>query len=235
MSDGIYVGMCGAVARAEQLEAVADNLANAQTPGFKSARPAFEAFLPASGAPDKAYPAAVSTGFDLRAGPPSRTGNALDVLPEGNAFLAVKTSTGSVAYTRDGRMSIDSDHRLVIQGRPVLGRDGQPIVLPSETTAEIDPDGSVRAGGSVVGEIARVQIDGQVNRIGPALLEPTASTKVSPSEAKLRVGELELGNAPPLESAIDMISAQRHFETSMQAIQTYRQLDQRATDVGRLR
>ena len=69
MADGLYVSMCGAVARAEQLEAVADNLANAQTPGFKAARPAFESFMAASGAQDKHYAAAVATGFDLRPGP----------------------------------------------------------------------------------------------------------------------------------------------------------------------
>jgi len=64
MADGLYVSMCGAAARAEQLDAVADNLANAQTPGFKPARPAFESFLAASGAPDKVYPAAVAGGFE---------------------------------------------------------------------------------------------------------------------------------------------------------------------------
>ena len=68
MADGIYVSMCGAVARTEQLDAIADNLANAATPGFKASRPAFESFLPPGAAPtsDKHYPAAVGAGFDLR-------------------------------------------------------------------------------------------------------------------------------------------------------------------------
>ena len=87
MADGLYVSMCGAAARQEQLDAIADNLANAQTPGFKAARPAFAAFLPASGAEDKVYPAAVASGFDLRAGPTVATGNALDVLPEDGASM----------------------------------------------------------------------------------------------------------------------------------------------------
>ena len=91
MADGIYVSMCGAAARSEQLDAIADNLANAQTPGFKAARPAFESFIPRGAGPqqDKHYPAAVATGFDLRAGPTQHTGNPLDVIPGDGQFLYV--------------------------------------------------------------------------------------------------------------------------------------------------
>jgi flagellar basal-body rod protein FlgF len=74
MADGIYVSMCGAVARSEQLESVADNLANLQTRGFKASRPAFEAFLPAGGRYDKSYVATAATVVDLRSGPTTITG-----------------------------------------------------------------------------------------------------------------------------------------------------------------
>ena len=46
MADGIYVGMAAAAARAEQLDSIADNLANVETPGFKASHPAFQSFLP---------------------------------------------------------------------------------------------------------------------------------------------------------------------------------------------
>jgi flagellar basal-body rod protein FlgF len=235
MADGIYVGMCGAVAREQQLEAVADNLANAQTPGFKSARPAFETFLPASGAQDKSYTAAVSTGFDLKPGPTVQTGNPLDVLPDGGDFLTVMTSTGELAYTRDGRMSLDGDGRLTIQGRLVLGRNGQSISVPPGAQPEISSDGSVRVGSTAVADLAVVHLEGPVNRLGTALLQPGAGGHVAPSESQVRVGQIETGNTSAMESVVDMISVQRNFETSMQAIQTYRQLDQRANDVGRPR
>ena len=52
-------------------------------------------------------------------------------------------------------------------------------------------------------------------------------TAVDEDDVQVRVGELELGNAPPLEATIQMISAQRHFDTAMQAIQTYRRLDEK--------
>src|SRR5436305_1897233 len=129
MADGIYVGMAAATARAAQLDSIADNLANVETPGFKAARPAFQAFLPPrAGSTDKVFAAAVSTGTDLRPG-----------------------------------------------------------------------------------------------------------TTVTAAEGRLQVGTLEMGNVPALESTIAMIGAQRHFETAMQAIQTYKKLDDKAVEVGKIR
>jgi flagellar basal-body rod protein FlgF len=49
------------------------------------------------------------------------------------------------------------------------------------------------------------------------------------------VGEVELGNAGALEATVQLISAQRQFDASMQALQTYRSLDQRSNEIGRIR
>lgn len=235
MADGIYVSMCGAVARAEQLEAIADNLANGQTPGFKAARPAFETFLASSGAKDKQYPAAVATGFDLRPGPTSKTGNPLDVLPEGGAFLTVRTPKGELAYTRDGRLTLDADRRLVSGGHLVLSREGSPVQVPPGLVPAIDEKGVVRSGELELGALALATLEGPVNRIGPALLAPSAGAVAMPVETGVHVGEIELGNAGALEATIQLVSAQRSYETSMQAIQTYRALDQRAVELGKVR
>ncbi len=235
MADGIYVSMCGAAARSEQLDAIADNLANAQTPGFKAARPAFASFLPASGAADKAYPAAVATAFDLRPGPTSQTGNPLDILPEDGAFLAVQTPAGT-AYTRDGRLAIDGDHRLVQNGHPVLDRGGSPISVPPGVQPTVDADGTVRAAGQAVAQLGVFKLDGPVDRVGPALLASGRGGKAEAVEGgRVHVGELELGNSGALEATVQLIAAQRQFEASMQAIQTYRSLDQRSTEVGRVK
>jgi len=236
MADGIYIGMCGAVARSEQLDSIADNLANAQTPGFKAARPAFEAFMAAGGAQDKHYAASVATAFDLRPGPTSRTGNPLDVLPDDGAFLAVRTPEGKVAYTRDGRLTLDAERRLVSgAGKLVLDRLGQPITIPAEATPSIDDRGIVRAGDVELTALAMARLEGPVDRLGPSLLAPGEGGRAVPVDGSLRAGEIELGNASALEATIAMVSAQRAYDTSMQAIQTYRQLDQRAAELGRIR
>ncbi|HTP30192.1 MAG TPA: flagellar hook basal-body protein [Anaeromyxobacteraceae bacterium] len=235
MADGIYVTMCGAEARSEQLDAVADNLANAQTPGFKASRPAFESFLPASGAPDKSYPAAVQTYFDLRPGPSARTDNPLDVIPEGGAFLAVTTATGQQAYTRDGRLTVDGQQRLVQNGNPVLDSGGSPIQVPPGSAPRIASDGSVMVGNTAVGQLGFFKIEGPVDRVGQSLLAPASGGSANQVQARVQVGAVELGNASPFDGMVQLISAQRHFEASMQAMQTYRTLDQHASELGRVR
>lgn len=236
MADGIYVGMCGAAARMEQLDAIADNLANVQTPGFKAAHPAFESFLPASGADDKTYPAAVATGFDLRKGPIARTDNPLDVIPEGDAFLAIGIGGGQKAFTRDGRISVDETGQLVHQnGRPVLDRSDSPIHVPPGSKPTIGPNGVVRVGDTPVGELGLYTLSGPVDRVGAALLAPARGGVAVPAEARVRSGEVELGNSSPLDSMVKLISAQRSFEASMQALQTYRSMDQRSSETGRVR
>src|SRR5205807_4264587 len=92
VADGIYVGMAAAAARADQLDSIADNLANAETPGYKATRPAFQSFLPPYKGPglvDKVFATVVSTGTDMSPGAVVTTDNPLDILPGGETFLSV--------------------------------------------------------------------------------------------------------------------------------------------------
>jgi flagellar basal-body rod protein FlgF len=239
MADGIYVSMCGAVARTEQLDAIADNLANASTPGFKASRPAFEAFLPpgADPASDKQYPAAVAAGFDLRPGVTQRTDNPLDLVPGDGMFLMVQSPAGTPAYTRDGRLTVDADRRLVVDGRPVLSADGQPLTLPPTGTPRVNGDGTVWVDDQQAGELGLFRLQGPVDRVGPALLVPASGGKAEAVQdgRVVHPGEIELGNAPAIESMVQLISAQRSYDASMQAIQTYNSLNQRAVEVVRVK
>ncbi len=237
MADGIYISMCGAVARGEQLDAISDNLANAQTVGFKAIRPTFEVFMAASGAPDKHYAATVASGLDVRPGPSKPTGNPLHVLPDDGAFLTVQEKDGRTAYTRDGRLTVGEDLRLLSgTGLPVLDTAGQPISVPRGVIPTIDGTGRVMAGGSEIGELALVQIKGAFERSGQVTFVPGPGGQAVPVEGgTVRTGEVEVGNASAVDTTIAMIGAQRSYDASMQAIQTYRQMDQRATELGRAR
>ncbi|MFT3838897.1 MAG: flagellar hook basal-body protein [Myxococcaceae bacterium] len=237
MSNGMYVSMNGAAARLEQLDSLSDNLANVETPGFKASRPAFEAFL-ANGAPHDArqvHPAAVATAFDMRPGQVVRTNEPLDLLPEGNAFFQVKTTDG-VAYTRDGRMHVAPDGTLMTAiGHPLLDRDGNIIVAPPDSKVTIDTNGLVHAGDLRLGELALHQLDGRIDRVGPGLLRPQDGGTAVQVAPQIRIGELETSNASALETTVQLITAQRSFESSMQAVQTYKQMDDTANQLGRVR
>jgi flagellar basal-body rod protein FlgF len=234
VADGMYVGMAAAAARAAQLEAVADNLANAETPGFKAARPAFQAFS-GGGPTDKVLSAAVATGTDLRPGPSVQTGGTMDVVPDGSLFLGVTGPNGQTAYTRNGSISVGSDGTLSVAGHPLVGRGGGPILVPAGSVPTIEKNGDVMVNGARADSVALFQLNGILDRVGPAMLAPGAGGGATMVDGSVRVGELEMGNAPVVSSAVDMITAQRHFETAMQAIQTYRRMDEKATEVGRIR
>ncbi|HET6150517.1 MAG TPA: flagellar hook basal-body protein [Polyangia bacterium] len=242
MADGMYVGMAAAVARSEQLDSIADNLANAETPGYKASRPAFQSFLPsrglagARGAPqDKVFAAAVATGTDLSPGPVRTTDNPLDIIPEGQAFLSVGTQSGQVAYTRNGKLNLTPDGMLVADGRPVLGETGKPILIPPGAQVTINQSGVVSADQHVVDTLALFNLQGNIVRVGPQLYAAGPGGMVTPAEGGVSTGQLEMGNVTPLESTVQMINAQRQYETAMQAIQTYRRLDDRAIEVGKVR
>ncbi len=237
MSDGIYVSMNGAAARMAQLDSVSDNLANVQTPGFKAERPAFEAFLANADKRDgatKVYAAAVSTQLDLSPGAVVQTGDPLDVLPSGKSFLGVKTEQG-IALTRNGHLTVGSGGELLAGGLPVVDREGKPIVAPPNTKVHLDPTGFVYANDVKVGQVGLYEADGPLDRIAPSLLAPHDQKQLRNSADTLRIGSIETGNSSALEAAVQLVAAQRHFEASIQALQTYKKLDEKATEVGRIR
>jgi flagellar basal-body rod protein FlgF len=229
--------MAAASARAAQLDSIADNLANSETPGFKAARPAFQSFLPAAAgarSTDKVFAAAVSTGTDLRPGTTVATDNPLDVLPEGDLFLGVETASGP-GYTRNGKIEVSPDGQLQIMGHGVLNASGSTISVPQGSVPTINENGEVVVDGSTVDTVGLFKMQGPIDRNGNALFTPAAGASVEAVEGKLQVGTLELGNVPALESTVAMIGAQRHFETAMQAIQTYKRMDEKAIEVGKVR
>jgi flagellar basal-body rod protein FlgF len=180
-------------------------------------------------------PAAVSTGTDLRAGTTVATDNPMDVLPEGDLFLGVETAAGP-AYTRNGKIEVSPDGQLQVMGHAVLSAGGTTISVPQGSVPTIKENGDVLVDGSTVDTIGMFKLQGPIDRQGNALFSPAAgATAEAIDGAKLQIGTIELGNVPALESTVAMIGAQRHFETAMQAIQTYKKLDERAIEVGKVR
>jgi flagellar basal-body rod protein FlgF len=238
VADGIYVGMAAAAARTAQLESIADNLANTETPGFKATRPAFQSFLPGGQKSDKVLSAAVATGIDMRPGVTVATERPLDVLPQNDTFLAVQAPGGTRAYTRNGSIEVGPEGQLMIGGNALLDSEGEPLLVPEGTVPSVLDNGDVMVEGDSVGRVGVFKIDGPLDRTGPNLLQPGTGARVSRLEdddVHLSIGMLEMGNAPALESTIAMISAQRHFDAAMQAITTYRRMDERASEVGKIR
>jgi flagellar basal-body rod protein FlgF len=230
MADGIYIGMSGAEARSEQLDSISDALSNVQTPGYRAQRPAFASILSQAGG--VSYAQAIGTSVDTRQGVLQQTGNPLDVVPQNGSWLSVETPSGDVAYTRDGRMSVGEDGQLRVAGGLVLGENGGPIAIPQGASVAVSSDGVVTANGELIDRLSTSRIQGPLQSAGGTLYSAKDVERVSEG---MQVGTLELSNSSALEAAVGMVSAQRGFESSMQVIETYKTMHDRASELGRVR
>jgi flagellar basal-body rod protein FlgF len=233
----IYLSMSGAKAAMHRQEVLANNLANASTPGFRAEMAAFRSVpIRGDGSTTRAFSLETTIGYNNQAGPVSPTGNPLDVAMAGNAWLAVSALDGTEAYTRAGALQVNNEGVLVnATGLQVVG-DGGPINVPQGATMEIAQDGTVSAR---VGE-ARPQVIGRLKLVTPeaklvrgadGLFRAENGELPADPTAKLRSGALEGSNVSPVEAMVAMIAASRQFEQQMKLLN---QTEQREQNSARL-
>ena len=144
MDKSLYIAMSGAKQTLLAQTANANNLANAQTSGFKSDLEQFRSMpVYGPGFPSRVYAMAERPGTDLSPGAIQQTGRELDVAVEGDGWIAVQGSDGKEAYTRAGDLRITPEGLLQTgTGLQVMGQDG-PISLPPAQKLEIGKDGTI--------------------------------------------------------------------------------------------
>lgn len=241
MSSGIWVAASGASSQMRALDATANNLANATTPGFKADRTLFQEHLVRAALSGQSRDAMRYGGVsgiraDLSAGPLKVTQRPLDVAVEGDGYFVVRTPEGD-RYTRAGAFHLDAAGTLATpQGYPVLSAAGQPLqVGQDDGQIGIGEDGVVRAGDEEYGSLRVVRFP------NPAALEkqgdqtfralPAAgAAQVVPTT--LQSGALELPNVSVVKGMTDLVSASRAFETLQRAVEVFSDLERRAaTDI----
>jgi flagellar basal-body rod protein FlgF len=183
-SKGIYSALSGAIAQGTQLDTIANNIANANTPGFKGDKQTFKEYLtvlekapqvnsvptiPASiesffdmQGTDKSYVVPDGTYTDHSQGGLKATGNSLDVALEGRGFLEVLTPQGT-RLTRKGTMSMSPDGTLITtDGLPVLKKDttgGQAtpqsrVIRLGQGAVTFTQQGDIYQGGNNLGKLS---------------------------------------------------------------------------------
>ena len=240
MLTGLYLSAAGLQAQEVRQAVIANNLANAQTTGFKRDLAMMQARLQA---PEEdvrmtkyLVPSlqnqgggvnAVGAGVDLTQAPLTATSNQTDVALDGRGFFTVKgDKEGEKNLTRDGRFLINTDGTLVTAngGRPVLSADGQPIVLDPELPVTIAADGSISQGdGGAAGTklgLADVKDQKDLVKLGGNLLtvsKPESLTDV-PSETQVRQFHVEQSGVDPVVEMVNMLEGQRAFEANAKMI-----------------
>jgi flagellar basal body rod protein FlgG len=241
MDVGIHSAVSGGLAAQMRLDAIANNLANASTPGFKAER-FVQAATPADtpGTSEMAVPTPLTGGYfetDLSQGPIHETGNPLDVAIAGEGFLVVSTSFGE-RLTRRGNLGVDAEGFLsTSDGHRVQGDGGDIQVPPGEIL--IGPDGGVQVSGALVGKLRVVTVEkpsALVREAGTVFAAGRqALVDVEPENVRLLQGAVEGANVSPVGALMSLIETVRGFEAYMQAAERLDQMTGRAiSDVGRV-
>jgi flagellar basal-body rod protein FlgG len=249
MTSELYTLTSGMVAQWARFEILANNLANADTPGFKAddlifkpiEPPADSTVAPLGLLPSGPWPPQgveiEGQVTDFRQGPLRQTDRPLDVALDGPGFLVVETPAGP-RYTRAGNFTLDRDGFLVTAGgHRVLGQGG-PISVPGPDVS-VDRQGRVQSGGETIDTLRVVDfpLPYAFLKEGGQLLRPrdpaAAPTNVTGTEVV--GGALEGSNVGLIESMVTMIETLRTFEAYQRMIQSVDQTLQRATnDLGRV-
>jgi flagellar basal-body rod protein FlgF len=225
----IYVAMTGAKHILGQQAAVAHNLANVSTTGYRAAESAFRAVpVEGEGLPTRTFVVDSTAGANFAPGVLQSTGRDLDVAVQGAGWIAVQTQNGGEAYTRNGSLQLSPNGMLQTRnGLNVLG-DGGPISVPPDSTVNIANEGTVSVISTVpppksvniIGRIKLVNPDEKLLvRGGDGLfrLANGGSAEADPKVA-LVSRALEGSNVSAVEEMINMISLARQFDLQMQLL-----------------
>lgn len=262
MIRSLFTAATGMEAQKLNIDVIANNLANANTVGFKKSRADFQELIYQSlkspgaiSAEGAQVPTGIQVGLGVKPiavqkmfdqGDFVHTGNSLDLVIEGEGFFQISMPDGTIGYTRSGAFKLDNEGRIV-------NSDGYPIepgiTIPADTLSiSISSDGriSVLQPGSItpveVGqiELARFINPGGLKPIGKNLFLATDSsgeaTTGNPSSEGLGTvnqGFVELSNVNVVQEMVNMIISQRAYEINSKAVQASDEMLQVANNLKR--
>ncbi len=233
MYKGIYVGLSGAVLRHQQVDIVAQNLANVSTTGYKRDRMSFRSYMlsedlakpaPALYPESKTMATLNRQETDFTPGEIFYTGNTLDVAIFGDAFFSLSTPEGE-RYTRNGVFKLDGSGGLVnADGYKVLSESG-PIILPKGGEISINRDGQISVDGVVASSLKLVGLKNPAKQ-GASLFSGSPVNV----DAEVKQGALEHSNVNAFREMIGLVEAMRIYETNQKVIQAFDALASKAAN-----
>jgi flagellar basal-body rod protein FlgG len=261
MIRALYSAGSGMAAQQMNVDNIANNLANANTTGFKMRRTEFQDLVyqtivqpgTASGA-QTTVPTGLQLGLGARPaanevifsqGDFQQTSNPLDVVIQGKGFFQIRRASGELAYTRSGAFHLDRDGNLVT----LNGEAAEPqITIPPEAQAvTIAADGTVSY--TLPGQTT-TQLAGQIqlaNFVNPAGLNSIGNNLYLPTDASgdptignpggqegmgtLQQGYLEASNVSVVEEFINLIVSQRAYEANSKVVKAADEMYQQVNNI----
>ena len=226
MDNSLLVSLSHQLASYRAMDVIANNIANAATPGFKRESAKFEEFV-AMMRPAEGQTGMQSVSFvkdagvmrDSSQGNVEQTGATYDVALAGPGFFQVQTPTG-MRYTRDGHFSLNADGSMVTsQGYAVQGDGGAITIAPTDGQVVIAPDGTMSSVlNGVTNLLGKLKISDFANpdalmKQGSNLYS-TTQTPNTPAVVNVRQGALEASNVQPVIEISHMIEVMRAYEAT---------------------
>ncbi|QCI80302.1 flagellar basal-body rod protein FlgF [Hankyongella ginsenosidimutans] len=235
-----YVALSAQMALRRRMDVIANNIANADTAGFKEEAPIFASYLQRLEGDNVRSANAISfvldrgTGRDFSTGQIVPTGNPLDIALSDNTFLSVRLPTGDTAYTRNGHLRRSEDGFLVTSaGERVLDANGNDIQLTADDNPlEIAKDGALANANGPRGRLQLVRFDdlSQLRNLGGSLLEGPGAQQIPAGTQAVQTGAYESSNVQPVAELVKMIEVVRTYQSANTMIDKYDELRRRALD-----
>jgi flagellar basal-body rod protein FlgF len=217
VQNGLYVALSAQVALERRLTTIADNVANANTVGFRSTGVRFEDVVAGLGNDAVSFASSGATYMPDKSGPLRETGNPFDFAIEGDAWFAIETPAGAI-MTRDGRFTmLDTGDLVTLEGYPVLDPGGAALQLdPAGGPPSAGSDGILRQNGQLMGAVGLFTFEPGENFVrygGSGVMPSTPPVPVvDRADIGIAQGFLEDSNVNPIQEMTRLIMVQRAFE-----------------------
>jgi flagellar basal-body rod protein FlgF len=229
-----------------QMDITANNMANANTVGFKREQALFHEYVeevqqaPIEDARKTSFVLDFGAIHDTRQGAFQSTGNRLDVMIDGPGYLNVETPDGGVAYTRAGFVKILENGDLAATGgQRLLDDNGRPINIPPDQMRNVSimADGSVMVGDAPVARLAVTSFadENKLDVRGDGMLTGAGGAILPAAQTRLRSGGVEASNVEPIVETTNMVEIMRSYQTSQRMSEDMADMRKRAIDrLGRI-
>src|ERR1700761_1899117 len=241
MDNSLLVSLSQQLAAYRAMDVIANNLANASTPGFKRESAKFEEYVTQvrptegqTGPHTMSFVKDAGISRDISQGNMQQTGGPLDMAINGKGFFTVATPQGN-RYTRDGHFGLDAEGRIVnSDGYALQGEGGAITVTPTDGDIHVAADGTVSS-----------VLNGAINQLGKVKLtdfaDPTTMTKAggnlytatqaaTAATGSLQQGMLESSNVQPVVEISKMIEVMRAYEATESLSSSQEDLMRQAID-----
>jgi len=262
MIRALYSAASGMLAQQLNVDNIANNLANANTTGFKNRKVQFQDLLyqtltaPGTQSGEQTvFPTGLQLGLGARVvanevifrqGDFIGTGNPLDLVVEGNGFFQIRLPTGELAYTRAGSFQLNRDGQLVtnngdfLEPNITIPQDVLDISIGLDGTVSFTQPGQNQAQQAGTIEIAMFQNPAGLKALGNNLFQPTEASGDpivglpggQEGLGTLRQGFLENSNVSVVEEFIQLITAQRAYEANARVVRTADEMYEEANSLN---